>query len=281
MSIVFGRACVSGTCSDPCLPSITSVQCRNRSATKTKCGFDEYVASTPPKKYLTRTLSGSSFGYTYSADDCAGDCLSGCTLSISGSCNYDRITCGESGSATGTYHGEGPCGTITDTESRGPACTIDELVNITSDCGFGPGDLSESLTSSSRTLSFSGVCYAGAGFTEALSSEYTTALLDTDVTNAVLAASWSGYSGTCLSANYSMSDDEMTITKRQAEWKFIFNAAISITCKLLVDVYQDGVYSSTACFNLSSGATSYSYQFFPSAIGDWTLSNWRIVAGSC
>lgn len=78
----------------PCV--VVSLLCRSRGGTATLCGYDEYTSpSTPPKKYRTRTLSGS-LAWCYEQNGggfCNGVTTGGFRIDYSGSCVYDASTC--------------------------------------------------------------------------------------------------------------------------------------------------------------------------------------------
>jgi hypothetical protein len=77
------------------LPTIgeISIECSYRGGIAALCGFDEYIESSPPIKYLTRTMSGQEHFLGYNEDTCTT--LNGYTFTcnISGSCFYDPVSC--------------------------------------------------------------------------------------------------------------------------------------------------------------------------------------------
>lgn len=86
----------------PC-DDVISTEYRSKSGTFTLCGFDEYIASTPPRKYLRRTLSGTFERYSYFDTACTSvNCIT--TSTYSGYCLYDASTCSltTAGSAVNT-----------------------------------------------------------------------------------------------------------------------------------------------------------------------------------
>lgn len=93
----------------PCCSITNTLQCRTRSGTPTLCGFSEYAsASTPPKKYLTKTFSGTAdFAVHVPGTGCT---VQSCTFSDTwtGSIEYDSAACSTSG--TGTQTRAGNCG---------------------------------------------------------------------------------------------------------------------------------------------------------------------------
>lgn len=84
-----------------CLPCCggPAIECRTRGGTAILCGYSEYAghASTPPKKYRTKTLSGSyQFdeyfgGYSPPCDPANLNCSR--VKTFSGSCEYNANTC--------------------------------------------------------------------------------------------------------------------------------------------------------------------------------------------
>lgn len=93
----------------PCCTIPNTLQCRTRSGTATLCGFSEYTgASTPPKKYLTKTFSGTAdFATHVGGTNCT---VVSCSFSDTwtGAVSYDSSTCSTSG--TGTQTRAGTCG---------------------------------------------------------------------------------------------------------------------------------------------------------------------------
>ncbi len=71
---------VLGQCSSCCTCPTATVEWDSVSATKEKCGFEEFDVSSPPKRYLTSTLSGSLTRDIY-------------TNSWGGTLEYDPATC--------------------------------------------------------------------------------------------------------------------------------------------------------------------------------------------
>jgi hypothetical protein len=128
-----------------CNNSTCSIECREKSALATLCGYDEFTSpSDPPKKY--RKLSQSN-GYTlpfFINSDCtlsAGAPNTHCTWS--GECSYDKDTCAF------TSGGTQDCG-------GGPV----------SNCGvLGPDDGGRTITLTPTTKSYTptGACFFASG----------------------------------------------------------------------------------------------------------------------
>jgi hypothetical protein len=190
-------SCAGGTI----LP--VGMSCRTRGGTASLCGFDEYIASSPPKKYRTLTLSGQILGRGYFDGACANlNCYA--TDTFTGSCFYNQATCVLTQNGTRTRTGTCPTGTY-------------------SQCNIGSpyyGD-TEVLTPTTRTFVSDLACHVipGGSFLrpsqptafETLSDEDT----ETDAIARLLAGAggtWSGWTvtgdgsgGTCLPASCCLS----------------------------------------------------------------------------
>lgn len=212
------------TCSVPA----PGLLCRTASASKTKCGYAEYgTPSSPPKRYLVRTLSGMVWAMQQVGAGCTGDCAEYAEETYSGTCSYSRPGCG-SPTVAGNLNVKvwQPCDTL-DSNADVAVCSVVS--------GF--GGLAETLTLTTRTLSGVG-CGGpfasdskGGSATETLSSEYTTALLGGDVDAAIPSFSGSYGSYGC-SAFYDLTTDELTATKRALQYKFTIPSGLTGCYKL-------------------------------------------------
>jgi hypothetical protein len=280
---------------DSCCPTFT-VEYRSRSASKTKCGFDEFgTPSSPPKKYLTKTQSGgltdSTFspGYTYtntwsgavtfSRPGCGSSDTRQLDVSVSGSCSASINLTGSSGQIEG---GAGPNGlSVWDVNCSGTSsvplygCSGPTVVSTTVKEFASPPCGSAGAGGSTVTLT--------------LSDEYTTSQLFTDTETAVAAASWSGWSTTPVSALYDLSGDELTITLRDLEIRVLFDSPAPAGCKIEFDLYYNGAFAVHYCYALTPGATSYTgiasshppFSGFQGGPGEFTYENFAITAGAC
>jgi hypothetical protein len=198
------------------LPTLT---CRSRSASKSKCGFGTFVPSTPPKRYLTKSYSGAAtVTLNVNTLDEEGNVIAYCqdqacytSVTWSGAETYNRTTdCIGGGSDTFTVTASGDCGEVCPVENDFP-------------CGWNG---SPSDTETVRTHLPEG-CAPGAiyntegsgSLVETLSDEFSTSMLSGDVDAAMAALAWSGWGGTC-EAYLNISADELTITKREFQYKF-------------------------------------------------------------
>jgi hypothetical protein len=275
--------CKPGPC-DACCPSIVSVQCRSRSASKSKCGFDEYgTPSSPPKKYFSRYADGTITIENWDSSGCTGDCLSKYTFAHSGmtGCSY-WPSCGltPGGSVTETQYA--PC----DTQTFQQTDTVCEI-NLPIDA-----DVTHAVTSSTtRTATGNGCANHGGSstnttgvVTETLLDEYTTTQLHNDTSAAVAAASWSSYGATCPTALTTYSADELTITMRNAGYKFTFSAMTGTGCKLVFDILlADDSPSGSYCVNLPAGISEYEHELMHPGVPNTAikLANWSIQTGAC
>jgi hypothetical protein len=94
MGTSFANATTSTTCAC-CGGTLAAagLQCRNRGGTATLCGYSEYTsASTPPKKYRIKTLSGTTVGDVWTDTTCD---TFGCQSvdTFSGTCYYNSSNC--------------------------------------------------------------------------------------------------------------------------------------------------------------------------------------------
>lgn len=284
--------CKAAPC-DACLPTVASVECRYRSATKSKCGYPEYpgYASTPPKYYLERTLSGTLTYTQHTGAGCTGDCVESTIVDFSGVCSYDSSTCVLSimGSVRQRVYAN----------SGGSNCSTLDSDTTTATCELAvsgvPVGGAESFSATTRTITGAGCVgpansQSGAA-TETLSSEYTTILLSTTTGNALLAASWSSY-GSCSGTGgyYVISSDHMTLSQVQVGYRINFSGPVPAGTKLTWHV-QNSIYGViySDCVNLSAGATSYTFDLSapawcpecPDFSGYIYANSFALAAGSC
>lgn len=196
-----------------------SVVCDSVSASKSKCGFGEYIASSPPKIYLRQVI-------TYSISASGGTCAvsgsfvttrdyvsSTCVLTnvcTSGSYTRDEGTLHESGNWVSD--GAGGCHW---SSGRGPLwCGIQSCDAVT-----------ETATNHHQNCHATGIYTGSDSYDEQLSNEYTTALLKSN-TIAALPAYPGTYASDCdVGAVYNLSDDEESFTVRREKYKIQFSAA--------------------------------------------------------
>ncbi len=226
---------------DPCdqapnAPASTLV-CRTAAASQSKCGWDEFVTSTPPKKYRVKAQSGavvySNGGFTY-------------TNTWGGNKTYATPACTTTETRTLRVQDDF-CTPATDFTLNAPgqyviADVIEAGASIngnyvfqTNACdttvGSSNGPADSAISSSATSL---GVTADQSGFSGSmsidLSDEYTTAQLETDTTNAIPSFSGSFTNGGCTGAYYDVSTDELTITKRTMEYKFTLPTLTGFTC---------------------------------------------------
>jgi hypothetical protein len=243
-----------------CCPEITGVDCRTRSASKSKCGWDEFGApSSPPKKYLVLTQSGS-IGFRYEDDTYSS------TTTYTGAGTYSRPDCSYNDTGAANTAAANGC-----SFSEAIAVyTLADSVNISQAPGGLPSCLTTSACSNSAwniasttVASMAGtvVCAPATGsgsITLTLSSEYTTNLLYDDTLAALSAASFGSYSGDCDGSLFTMSGDEWTITLRECEYRISFSGPLPTGATLGWDLFTDGVQTGAGGASLPPGATEYS-----------------------
>jgi hypothetical protein len=265
-------------------PTISSVTCRSRSATKTKCGHNEFgTPSSPPKKYLVRSQSGTiTLDYSSPPDTLIYSNV------YSGSETYSTSTCTATVTSAVTVSGAPSCSAVV------IAVTADDellqyVQELSPDCSAGStGSTGAFLTVDSPTQ-MSGdasVLFPGFGsgtLTISLSSEYTTGQLETNCSAAVSAASWSAYGACGTGAYRDLSSDELTISLRMVEYKVTLSAATATTgCKLEWDVLLNGSFFAHNCVNLAAGVSQYDEHLdWPASNGEYTLANFAITPAPC
>lgn len=217
-----------------CCP-LPELVCDSISASKTKCGFSEFgTASSPPKKYLTKTQSGGLIDSTFVSGDTY-------TNSWSGALDYSRPACTTSDTRQLYVTVTGGCSaSITLTGSSGQieaGGTANGLFVWDVNCAgttslplygcSGPTVISTTVTEyASPPCGAAGA--TGSTVTLTLSNEYTTALLISD-TEAALPSYPGTYSGTCSSLR-DLSSSELTYTIRRFKYKFILPDLTGIAC---------------------------------------------------
>jgi len=218
--------CNNDPCVGPAAPRPT-IKCDSISSTATKCGFEEYTnVSTPPKIYLQKTFSGSSFVQNWDADPaaCAGECVEQSQYEYSGATLGDAdciIT--ESGNLKETV--TRPCGVNVTSITNTPCTAIDQTPFS--------GNYNQVLTSISNTYYGIG-CATGTGFNtggsvaETLSNEYTTDGLIA-YTQSKLPRYPDTFTGTCSSLRY-LSSNELTYAIRRFKYYFLLPDLTGYTC---------------------------------------------------
>ncbi len=215
-------ACRPAVCTDCTCPAPT-LRCDSISASLTKCGFDEWSGhvSSPPKIYLTTTLSGTLTAQ-HTADALCALCNDKTTYAYSGTCSFARPSCSETD--TGNQHVVPYPDCVTPgSSSDSDVCDLPPLAGFT-----------DSYTSTVHTQTGDG-CDGGVpsenftgSATATLSSEYTTALLISD-TVAALPSYPGTFSGTCSSLR-NLSSDELTYSIRRFKYKFVLPDLTGFSC---------------------------------------------------
>ena len=204
--------------------ALPSLQCDSITASKTKCGFDEYspYGSTPPKTYRTRSWSGGMAQQTFNDDSCSiVNLVETYEMRFSGSVTYARSTCSVSGTNNWAEYRDGVL------EDSGSTTSLP----MNSYVAFCSGECDPTVSATSQQFVPDNVCvgsfpshktYApatpGGNATESLSNEYTTADLISD-TVAALPAYPNTFAGTCSSYR-DLSSDEQTYTIRRFKYRF-------------------------------------------------------------
>lgn len=112
----------------PCCSITNTLQCRTRSGTATLCGHSEFAnatggVSTPPKKYRTKTASGTMEDCAYTIAGCSGAPGAGAKYVYSGTCTYSDTDCSTSNSLNyKEYNNAGACPATTLTIDSAQPC---------------------------------------------------------------------------------------------------------------------------------------------------------------
>ena len=139
------------------------------------------------------------------------------------------------------------------------------------------GCVGETVTTTQINLSTGcGGCASG-NVTITLSSEYTTALLSSDVDTLLAAASWSGW-GSCPDAIFTQSTNELTISKRQVWYEWTFGACGS-PGTLEFDIYDrtSSTLQAHITISLTAGQTVADYILNPPATAGMALYITNVV----
>ena len=237
-------------CTDCCGIEVAcaSMECRTRGGTASLCGYAEWTGyeSTPPKKYRTKTLSGSLFWCYYSGTPCTTK-TSSFGYTWGGTCYYNASTCALTQSGTSVLnHGDATCALTTDD----PATTACGITGATS-------SLDETLTSTVRTLVGNGNCVNDSGWrqasgtaTDTLSVEDTEA----DALSRLLAgaggtwSAWSAASSTTCLARWQNRTSGFDLIYQEAQWRIVFtglsaSTAYSVQVKMYRRTYGSGGYT--------------------------------------
>lgn len=218
-----GKCCGCGG-RTPCDgPPASYLQCRTAEASITKCGFSEWpgYVSTPPRLYLRKTLSGIQTAES-GGDDCTV-CNSKVVYQWSGDIVITKASCpiADSDSTqviTSFYSYD--CINLTYYTVNTPVPAL----------GTGSSTFPDSYTSTVHTTTGVGCLGNGPGnfsanyygsASETLSDEWTTSALEADVTAAIPAYSGPFDLVPCTGSYYDKTSDELTITKRKMEYKFV------------------------------------------------------------
>lgn len=241
-------------CGDP------SLEYRSRSASKAKCGWNEYgFVSSPPKKYLNATLIGDLFRTdeceieppsefevesTQWDLECHGDYnIDTCVLSVTSSGGFFQTYCDDHV-------------THTDVFCSSTSFTSCDVVDSATQCRvFGTG------SDSDKTL-----------YTKTLSNEYTTALLKTKTTDAFPAFPDWGIGSSSSFA--SLSANELNYSAREAEVRINHNGP----CYL--KVWLRTVFSPADDPENVEYADLATYEYTGAAEGDHTSSAYTIPVPS-
>lgn len=264
---------------DPCTScappvEISSVECRTRSASKTKCGFEEFgTPSSPPKIYKAKTGSGTGnfddtsqvYYNTYSGT--SQPCISSDTLELEWGNSVDGVLGTSTGTSPDSLSG---CGSGSGNEFEGNILTGAPL-SCTSP------EVTPTITTTSMTWNWADAGGGWSGSVSAvLSDEYTTSALEVDAAAALDVAAWSSWAAIpCTGAMRDLSSDEVTISVREAQYKVTFSAAVPAGSFLNWDVYIDGVfYALDGSPLFAGGETQYTAsQPAPAANSTITLTN--------
>lgn len=289
-------------CGGLCGGSLT-VTCQTKSASLTKCGFNEFgTPSSPPKVYRTATQSG-----TTTNTNLDGSCLvvpGSFSTAWGGNATYARGTCALTEARTVTIASSVTSCSSTLNLSGGEFCADalyggfggyafeNVLEGVGGTCpancaavhclqGVGTAAIG-GTTSISVTASVGGTSGSA---TVTLSNEYLTSDLYSDCLAALNSASW-GSSGSCagVTADYIMASDEKSLSMSAVRYSLAFPAALPGT-SYFYDRYDNGSYLLTGSVTLSAGQTSDILDYFYNNFGFFGsfssyLTNFRIACSA-
>ena len=205
-------------------------------ASLSKCGWTEFgTASSPPKYYLIKTLSGGFTQLRYATDSSCSNCVGGEVVTYSGSCTYSDLTnpvaCSlNTATETSSDFLDTDCSTVSSSATGAPGCEI--YIPFS-------GAFTESSTSTQRTVQGNNTCtdipgqgyqiWSGSAY-ETLSDEYTTSELSDNVTSNLPAFSGTYSTPFTSAAAYDISSDETTIFKTRIQYKFELPSLTGYSC---------------------------------------------------
>ena len=204
--------------------------CDTIAATKTKCGYNENVGyeSTPPKIYLTVSLSGTITESVFNSGACTS-CHSLTEWRYSGSCTYPNgynCTGNTAGGQFAFYQAVALNICIPSLQGYTSTCDIESAVATIT-----PGLVTVTNNATTRTITGSGTCTSSAWCTGSasavFSSEYTTAALIADTVAALPAypGTWDGDCG----AIRETATDETSYAIQRFKYKFTLPSMTGIT----------------------------------------------------
>lgn len=266
-----------------------TVTTRFRAAMKEKCGWEEFgTPSSPPKFYLNKVLDGELSAFTFggAGSGCTGPDYSCSFAEVSGNCSYDPATCSFTNAAVQRVYTYSDC-----EEDEDPATDITYNDCTAVPVTFATFDL-VSETSTVRTYSADGFTSCEGRTltlgtsTETLEDEFTLAVLEGVVDDALAAASWSSFGATIYNSFYTLGEDELNLAKQETEWKLSFDA-VPAGKYLRYELWfapPVGVPTivSNHCVALSLGDTFYVVAVAPPTVaGSHVLLNYAISDTPC
>jgi len=237
-------------------------ECRTRGGTASLCGHSEFAyatggVSTPPKKYLTKTASGTMFDCARTTIGCSGGPASGAKYEYSGSCSYNSANCVTTNTLTyKEYNDAGVCPASTLTINAAQGCDWGDATNPNSaSCLM---DVAVSKTRVDR--SGTGVCCSVGGGTYTIRTgsmywELTAEDTDADaIARLQASSSWSNWtsanSTSCLSKYESRSN--FSFAWQEAQFRATVNIAENVTGVIKVGVYRRAYGSGGAFSQIST-----------------------------
>ncbi len=213
---------------DPCECLAGVIYYKTRSATLTKCGFDEFTSpSSPPKRYRTKSQSGS---ISAASGACTVPACESITNAYSGNITYASTTCGitDNRAMLLTNALTGLCGSCAgsqsfamnadDLVSGGPDRNGNTVFEFNTGCMGAAGNIfgcgGEVVTQTAIDLSTSCSGCASGSVLVSLSNEYTTAGLISDTAAVLAGESYGSFSTTPTSFLLDLSTDELTCSIR-------------------------------------------------------------------
>lgn len=242
--------------------SCNVAECRTRGGTASLCGHSEFAnatggVSTPPKKYRTKTASGTMYDCARTNIGCTGAPAAGATYVYSGSCSYDSANCVTTNTLLyNEFNDSGVCPATTLTINAAQNCDWGDTTNPASASCLMNISVSKTRVDRSGT----GICcdVGGGTYTIRTGSMYWELTNEDTEADAIArlqaSSSWSNWtsanSTSCLSKYESRSN--FSFAWQEAQFRATVNIAENVTGVVKVGVYRRAYGSGGAFSQIST-----------------------------